>query len=108
MMTPSRTRLVLAASLFLTALLVYLPALTCGYINFDDPVYVPDNPIVHGSPLDAFTRIHAGYWIPLTWMSYQLDYQIGGIAPGGYHLTNILLHAATAALLFLVLVRMTE
>src|SRR5262249_21402948 len=63
--------------------------------------------ILHGGPRDAFTTIHAGYWIPLTWASYQLDYALGGLSPAGYHRTNVVLHAATAALLFLVLFRLT-
>ena len=37
----------------------------------------------------------------------MLDCQFYGLNPGGHHLTNILLHTATAILLFLVLRRMT-
>ena len=37
----------------------------------------------------------------------MLDSQMYGLSAGGYHLTNVLLHAATAVLLFLVLWRMT-
>ena len=37
----------------------------------------------------------------------MLDYQLYGLQPGGHHLTNVLLHAAVAVLLFLVLWRMT-
>ena len=37
----------------------------------------------------------------------MLDCQLYGLKPWGYHLTNVLLHAATAILLFLVLRRMT-
>src|SRR5262245_48094400 len=102
-----RLRLALAALLFLTVLFVFRPAVGCDFINFDDPAYVQNNPILHGSPVEAFTTIHAGYWIPLTWLSYQVDYALGGLSPAGYHRTNVLLHALTAALLFLVLCRMT-
>ncbi len=55
----------------------------------------------------AFTHIHAGYWAPLTWLSLMLDCQLYGLNAGGHHLTNVLLHAATAVLLFLVLRRLT-
>ena len=37
----------------------------------------------------------------------MLDYQLYGLKPWGYHLTNVLLHAATAIALFLVLREMT-
>jgi hypothetical protein len=37
----------------------------------------------------------------------MLDYQLYGLWAGGHHLTNVLLHAASAVLLFLVFLRMT-
>src|SRR6202162_5317927 len=51
-----------------------------------------------------FTPCHAGHSIPLTWPSLGLDYLLWGLAPAGYHLTSLLLHAATAlAFYFLAL-----
>ena len=55
----------------------------------------------------AFTHFHGHYWIPLTRHLPMLDCQFYGLSAGGHHLTNVLLHAATAILLFLVLWRMT-
>jgi len=49
----------------------------------------------------------ANMWYPLTWISYMLDTQMYGPDPWGYHLTNVLLHAATSVILFLVLRRVT-
>src|SRR5207248_6243560 len=48
-----------------------------------------------------------GNWHPLTWLSLQLDYELFGLRPWGYHLSNLLLHTANTLLLFLVLRRMT-
>ena len=56
----------------------------------------------------AFTNVHAGYWIPLTWISLMFDYSLNGLFAGGYHLTNIILHTLNALLLFLLLKRMTR
>jgi tetratricopeptide (TPR) repeat protein len=39
-----------------------------------------------------------GHWMPLTWLSFGLDYVVWGLRPFGYHLTSVLLHAANAAL----------
>jgi tetratricopeptide (TPR) repeat protein len=47
------------------------------------------------------------YWGPLTWLSLMLDRQLYGPNAGGYHLTNVLLHVATALVMVLVLYRMT-
>ena len=55
----------------------------------------------------AFTTSHASMWGPLTWLSHMLDCQLYGLHSWGHHLTNILLHAATTIILFLVLRRMT-
>jgi protein O-mannosyl-transferase len=55
----------------------------------------------------ALTTKHFSNWHPLTWLSHMLDCQLHGLSPGWHHLTNVLLHASVAILLFLVLLRMT-
>jgi tetratricopeptide (TPR) repeat protein len=75
-------------------------------------LYVYNNPqVTKGLTLTgivwALTHNHAGFWHPLTSISHMLDCQLYGLNAGGHHLTNVLLHAATAILLFLVLRRMT-
>jgi len=82
------------------------------FINFDDDLYVYENPQVsRGLTLAsmgwAFTHVHVGNWHPLTSISHMLDCQIYGLNPGGHHLTNVLLHATAAMLLFLGLRRLT-
>jgi tetratricopeptide (TPR) repeat protein len=82
------------------------------FVNFDDDVYVYDNPMVapgltHKGLVWAFTSVYAANWHPLTWLSHMLDCQLYGLRPGGHHLTNVLLHAATVIALFLVLRQMT-
>jgi tetratricopeptide (TPR) repeat protein len=82
------------------------------FVNYDDPLYVTDNPHVRDglSGRDiawAFTSTEALNWHPLTWISLQLDAQIYGTRAWGYHLTNLLLHAANTVVLFLALRRLT-
>jgi tetratricopeptide (TPR) repeat protein len=48
------------------------------------------------------TTFHMGPYQPLSWMSYALDHALWGLDPRGYHLTNVLLHAATAACVFFI------
>ena len=38
-----------------------------------------------------------GHWIPVTWLTLGADFAVWGMNPFGYHLTNLLLHAASAA-----------
>jgi len=83
------------------------------FVNYDDAAYVYENPAIeqglslHGI-IRAFTHQNGpGEWLPLTAISRMADWQLYGANAGGHHLTNVLLHAATALLLFLVLRNMT-
>jgi tetratricopeptide (TPR) repeat protein len=106
--------LTVAVCLFLAAMVwaVFGRTIHYEFINFDDPSYVYKNPIItqgvswHGIAW-VFTHANVGTWFPLTDVSHQLDWQLYGANAGGHHLTNVLLHAATAILLFLVLRKMT-
>jgi len=98
--------------LLLAVGLVFAQTVRCQFLNFDDDKYVYENAQVSGGLAAAgiawaFTHSHAANWHPLTWISLMLDCQVYGINAGGCHLTNVLLHAATAVLLFLVLWRMS-
>ncbi len=79
---------------------------------FDDRPYVSENPRVSagltpGGIAWVFTHRHGGNWHPLTGLSHLLDCQLFGLRAGWHHLVNIVLHAATVVLLFLVLRQMT-
>ena len=83
------------------------------FVNYDDGDYVYENPIVIKGLtirgiLWAFTHAHAANWHPLTTLSHMLDVQLYGLNPWGHHLTNIVLHAAAAVLLFLALRELTS
>ena len=82
------------------------------FVNIDNTLFIQQNPlVVHGltrrSVAQAFREPHAANWIPLTWISHMIDWDLYGDNAGGHHLTNVLLHAATTVLLFLALWRMT-
>jgi protein O-mannosyl-transferase len=99
--------------LIVVSLLTYLPALWCDFVEWDDPLSVTRNPAVAAgltseSILYAFTTFDSGNWIPLTWLSYELDATLFGLNPAGFHATNIILHACNVWMLFLVLNRLTE
>jgi tetratricopeptide (TPR) repeat protein len=105
--------LFIGVGLVAAVLLIYCPCFDHPFINLDDEGYVTRNAHVQaGLTADgvrwAFTTFEKANWHPLTWLSLQLDSTLyGGVKAGGFHLTNVLLHAANALLLFLVLARMT-
>ena len=91
---------------------VYAPVRQHQFLILDDVEYVTGNAQVqNGLRLQslawAFTHSHSANWHPLTWISHMLDCQVWGLDPGGHHLTNLLIHAVNATLLFLVLKAMT-
>jgi len=110
---PQRRAVLAVCGLLLLAVwLVFGQTIGYGFVNYDDEMNLYNNPaILHGLSADgirwAWTTTHGSQWAPITWTSYLLDYQIYGLKPQGYHLTNVLLHSATTILLFLVLWRMT-
>jgi tetratricopeptide (TPR) repeat protein len=82
------------------------------FVNYDDGPYVYSNPrIASGLSLAnllwAFTHVHSANWHPLTTISHMLDCQLYDLQPWGHHLTNVLLHAAAAVVLFLALFELT-
>jgi len=87
-------------------MLVYLGSLSCGFINLDDPYYITNNALIRGLDgehlLRIFTAPHLGNWLPLTYVSFAIDYHFWGDNPAGYHLTNIVLHSANAGLVVLI------
>jgi Flp pilus assembly protein TadD len=106
-----RTR-ALAVALAVVTLAVWLPATQLGFINYDDPEYVLDNPFVRAgltwsSVVWAFTHVHSATWHPLTGLSHMLDVTWFGINPAGHHATSVVLHVLTTLVLFATLVRLT-
>ncbi len=87
-------------------LVVYANALGNAFL-WDDLHLVVANPAIksweavpHLFRSDLFpSGIASGYYRPLQALTYALDYRLFGLAPFGFHLTSVLLHAATAVLL---------
>ena len=107
-------RLIIGVCIFLALIVwvVFGQTQRFSFVNYDDDKFIYENSIVTngltpGSAASAFSWYAAGNWIPLTMLSHMLDWQIYGDNAGGHHLTNVLLHATTAILLFLVLYKMT-
>ena len=87
-----------------TVCLLYLPTIHYGFVNWDDPWYVKNNSIIHHWTLsnlwDVLTETVVRNYAPLTVFAYMLQYAIWGVWAGGYHLTNMGLHAVNAILVY--------
>jgi Flp pilus assembly protein TadD len=112
MMARPRLAAWLMALLLLVTMALYWPATRCDFVTFDDNMYVIDNShVTSGLTLgNAGWALRSGYaanWHPVTWLSHMLDCQMFGLKPWGHHLTNVLLHALNAGLVFALLRQMT-
>ena len=108
-----RTRFGIAVFLIAITWAVFGQTFHHQFINYDDPLYVYDNPHVraglnwHGTAW-AFTHVHSQNWHPLTTISHMLDCQLLGLNPGAHHLVNVFWHSVAAVLLFLLLAKVTD
>jgi protein O-mannosyl-transferase len=101
-------------ALLISTLLVFWQVRNFDFLNYDDDLYVYENPhIAGGLTFDnikwALTTGEATNWHPLTWLSLMLDCQLfGADAAGRMHLVNLLFHLANILLLFKILKKMTD
>jgi protein O-mannosyl-transferase len=76
------------------------------FVDFDDPRLLVNNPHFRGLGWAQLrwmaTATLMGLWMPVTWLTYGLDYVLWGMRPAGYHLSNAVLHAVNAAVFSLV------
>ena len=89
----------------LTAL-CFLSVVSPSFLNWDDDVNFRHNLAYRGLGWAqiqwAFTSVLFGHYVPLTRLTFSLNYVLGGMNPWGYHLLSVLLHAVNAALFFVV------
>ena len=96
----------LPVEIALVTVAIFLPALRATWVDWDDPINFLLNPYYRGlgwSQLRWMVTANVmGHWIPTTWLTLGADYALWGMKPFGYHLTSLLLHAASAAVFYLV------
>jgi Tfp pilus assembly protein PilF len=97
----------LAALLILFTVAAYLPAIGAGYI-WDDDTLLTANPQMRSlAGLEEIWRgEHSRDYTPVTLSTFWLEWHLWGATPTGYHVVNILLHALSAVLLWMILERL--
>jgi len=112
--TLPRSRAAFALGLALLVLVAYEGVRRCGFVSFDDDVFVYHSPYVRqgltlaglrwalGADL-LFESAHADYWMPVTILTRMLDVQLFGLNAAGHHAVNAVLHAANVLLVFFML-----
>lgn len=107
----ARSRLAVIASperlvawaIVLVVVAVFAIGLRNEFVQWDDQVNLVENLNFRGlwphNLAWMFTTTLMGHYIPLTWLSFGVDYVLWGMQPAGYHFTNLVLHAGNAVLM---------
>src|SRR5438094_234557 len=95
---------ILPLAIVLAVVAVFAVGLRNEFVQWDDQVNLVENPHFRGlAPRHLawmLTTTLMGHYIPVTWLSFGLDYVLWGMQPAGYHFTNLVLHAANAVLVY--------
>ncbi len=82
-----------------------------NFVAWDDTALIYNNPAVKGFSAEhlkkAFTTFDPELYIPLTFVSWQMDYTICGLNPAIFHLGNVILHTLNALLVLAIVKRLT-
>ncbi|MCA8998974.1 MAG: hypothetical protein KDA80_18385 [Planctomycetaceae bacterium] len=98
--------------LFVLTVAVYFPVASFDFLNWDDTWYIVRNDLIKSwHPVNLYriaTEPVARNFAPLTIGTFLVEHTLWGMWPGGYHVTNLLLHGINAILVFLLLRQLTS
>jgi len=95
-----------AILIVLVCVAVYVPAFRGGFV-WDDDSTLTKNAVLRENGLyqSWFAPKQPNYW-PITWTSYWLEHKLWGLNSAGYHVVNVLIHAACAVLIWRILIQL--
>lgn len=110
--------MLICLTLVLLTLVVFWRVLSFGFISYDDPLFVDQNPALKAGlswegvkwafNANLFTMDKsAEYWQPVTQLTRLADYQWYEFAPWGHHLSSLLLHIIAGLALFGAMLKLT-
>jgi protein O-mannosyl-transferase len=90
----------------------YFPIIFNEFVNWDDGVYITENPLIQTFTINnlwyIFTHSFEGHYHPVTLISLMTDYFIWGINPLAFHLHNVLLHLINILLVFNIILKLSK
>lgn len=109
---PSRsTILATIGAFFALTFVTFGPTLFSTFVLWDDTYLIYANPDIKGFSLRNLHAIFSTFdpelYVPMTLLSYQLDFTIAGMEPFMFHLHNLILHTINALLVTWLLAHWT-
>ena len=103
--------LAVAASAYLV-FVVFWPILGFEFVDLDVDQQVTHNPHIRGLTAENLKHIFTSRCVisyyPIRTLSFAVDYQLWGLNPGGFKLTNGLIHLANVLLVFWLILRLFD
>jgi tetratricopeptide (TPR) repeat protein len=96
-----------AVFILLLTIVAYLPVMRAGFI-WDDDVLITENPMTKARDglYRSWLTTEAMDYYPMTWTLFWSEWRLWGNNPMGYHVLNVLLHAANVVLIWVLLRRL--
>jgi len=96
------TILWITGAFFVLTFALYGSSLSNSFVRWDDGMLIYENPAIREITPSTLKTVFTSYdpelYIPLTFMSYQVDYALGGTNPTIYHAQNLFWHTLNALL----------
>jgi len=105
-----RTAAVDAAVLVLAACAAFWPVLRNGFVSWDDPSVLLDNPHLRDREILswAFSTTFMGHYQPLAWTTWSLAMASFGAWAPGFHGLSVLVHVANGFLVYMLMLQLTK
>src|SRR5689334_3771016 len=107
-----RSNAILSGLIILLVAIAFGPSLKGEFVSWDDFQNFVTNRDFRGLGLAnlkwAWTTTLLGHYVPLSWMTLELDYVLWGMNPRGYHFTSIAIHAVNSVLVYLLALRILD
>jgi hypothetical protein len=100
----SLQKILIVVFLAVATFLVFSPVLKAGFLNWDDTTHLTGNDTIRSLNWNNVKKIFSttvnDTYIPLSLLSYALEFRFFAYNPLVYHLDNLLLHIALVILVF--------
>jgi protein O-mannosyl-transferase len=99
----------LLSCIFIITFWCYHYSIKNEFTNWDDDRYIPKNIFIKSFSsanvkMMLFHDVKVDNYMPLTVISYALNYHFSGLAPQAYYLVNILVHILNSFLVFFIVI----
>ncbi len=90
------------------------PVLDNGFTNWDDQLYVTENPLIRSLSIHSICRIFSpetfvcGNYQPVTIFSLAINFALGKLNPRGYLATSLFIHLLNVFLVFIFIRKLSQ